>query len=133
AGLDPKQRIAIRNYISRIALDKIVIIATHVVSDIEYIARDVILLKKGVIADQAPPAQMAAKMQGKVFSVPVKAEDVAYYERAFRVVNITNDDAGIHCRILSKTSPCEGAVLVAPTLEDYYLWMFGEENHHFEK
>ena len=58
AGLDPKQRIAIRNFISRIAFDKIVIIATHVVSDVEFVARDVIMLKKGVIVDNAPPAEL---------------------------------------------------------------------------
>ena len=70
AGLDPKQRIAIRNYISKIAFNKIVIIATHVVSDIEFIARDIIMLKKGVIVDNAPPHELTKKKEGKVWNVP---------------------------------------------------------------
>ena len=65
AGLDPKQRIAIRNYISRISFNKIVLIATHVVSDIEFIARDIIMLKKGVIVDNAPPHELTRKIEGK--------------------------------------------------------------------
>ena len=63
AGLDPKQRISVRNYISSIALQKIVLIATHVVSDIEFIAKDVIILKKGIIVDQAPPSELLKKME----------------------------------------------------------------------
>ncbi|MBR4204953.1 MAG: ATP-binding cassette domain-containing protein [Clostridia bacterium] len=64
AGLDPKQRISIRNYISRIAFNKIVLIATHVVPDVEFIARDIIMLKKGVIADNAPPTELLKKIEG---------------------------------------------------------------------
>ncbi len=67
-----KQRIAIRNYISRIAFDKIVIIATHVVPDIEFIAWDIILLKKGVIVDNAPPHELTKKIESKVWNVPCK-------------------------------------------------------------
>ena len=63
AGLDPKQRIAIRNYIAKIAFNKIIIIATHVVSDVEYIARDVIMLKKGVIVDNAPPHELTKRLK----------------------------------------------------------------------
>ena len=70
AGLDPKQRISIRNYISKIAFNKIVIIATHVVPDIEFIARDIIMLKKGVIVDNAPPHELTQKIEGKVWNVP---------------------------------------------------------------
>lgn len=66
AGLDPKQRVAIRNYISKIAFDKIVIIATHVVADIEFIARDVIMLNKGIIIDNSAPHELLKKIEGKV-------------------------------------------------------------------
>ena len=76
AGLDPKQRIAVRNYISKIAFNKIVIIATHVVSDIEFIARDIIMLKKGVIVDNAPPYELTSKIDGKVWNVLCDEADV---------------------------------------------------------
>ena len=127
AGLDPKQRIAIRNYISRIAFDKIVLIATHVVSDVEYIARDVEMLKKGVIVDNAPPDELTEKISGKVFRVNTAQKDVTEYQRKFKVTNISKEDSGgVYLRILSDKAPAEDAIAVSPTLEDYYLHVFGE-------
>ncbi len=126
AGLDPKQRIAIRNYISKIAFNKIVLIATHVVSDIEYIARDIILLKKGVITDNAPPAELIKKIEGKVWSVPCTEADVTVMQERFRVTNIVKNDAGVSLRVLSDQKPEDHAVTVSPSLEDYYLTVFGD-------
>ncbi|MBR5615496.1 MAG: ATP-binding cassette domain-containing protein [Clostridia bacterium] len=128
AGLDPKQRIAIRNYIAKIAFDKIVIIATHVVSDIEYIAREVIMLKKGVIVDHAPPAELLKKIEGKVWSVPVAEEQVAEMQQKFRVTNISRDEmtGQVLLRVLSEECPDAKATAVPPSLEDYYLYIFGE-------
>ena len=128
AGLDPKQRIAIRNYIAKIAFDKIVIIATHVVSDIEYIAREVIMLKKGVIVDHAPPAELLKKIEGKVWSVPVAEEQVAEMQQKFRVTNISRDEVTgeVKLRVLAEERPTVQSISTAPTLEDYYLYVFGE-------
>ncbi len=127
AGLDPKQRIAIRNYISRIAFDKIVIIATHVVSDIEFIAREVIMLKKGIVVDHAPPAKLLKKMDGKVWSIPVIEDDVQKFQKVYQVTNINRDEQSgeIHLRVLSDLRPTKTAQLVRPNLEDYYLYVFG--------
>ena len=128
AGLDPKQRIVIRNYISRIALNKIVIIATHVVSDIEYIARDVIMLKKGVIVDHGTPSTLASKIHGTVWSLHAKEAEIASLSEKFRIVSMVKNEAsgGVTLRILSEIKPCENAVLLEPSLEDYYLSVFGE-------
>ena len=128
AGLDPKQRISIRNYISQIAFNKIVIIATHVVSDIEYIAREVIMLKKGVVVDYAPPSKLIEKMDGKVWSIPVIEDDVPKMQKEYQVTNISRDEQSgeIHLRVLSDLPPTETAQLVHPNLEDYYLYIFGE-------
>ena len=129
AGLDPKQRIAIRNYISRISFNKIVIIATHVVSDVEYIARDVIMLKKGVIVDNAPPADLLRKIDGQVWSVPAREDEVQPLQEKFRVTNILKNDDGVSLRILTDeadAAPTPTARAVSPTLEDYYLHIFGE-------
>lgn len=126
AGLDPKQRIAIRNYISRIAFDKIVIIATHVVPDVEYIAKDVIMLKKGVIADNAPPSELLRKIDGSVWRVKTAEDEVMDLQNAYMVTNILKDDDGVSVRILSDTKPTEDAIPVSPTLDDYYLHIFGE-------
>lgn len=130
AGLDPKQRITIRNYISRIAFNKIVIIATHVVSDIEFIARDVIFLKKGVIVDNASPHELVKKAEGKVWNVACRENEVAEFQNCFRVTNISRDDVNgnILLRVLSDAKPAENAAVAVPTLEDYYLYVFGEQN-----
>lgn len=126
AGLDPKQRISVRNYISKIAFNKTVIIATHVVSDIEYIARNVIMLKKGVIIDNATPTELISQIEGKVWHVPAKPEEVQAFQSLFTVTNIQKDDSGVSLRILSDTVPSPQAVPVAPSIEDYYLHVFGE-------
>ena len=131
AGLDPKQRIAIRNYISKIAFNKIVIIATHVVPDIEFIARDIIMLKKGVIADKAPPHELTKKIEGKVWNLHCRETDVQQMQEMYRVTNISRDDtasgeASVVLRVLSDADLSDHAQAVVPSLEDYYLYVFGE-------
>lgn len=128
AGLDPKQRIAIRNFISRIAFDKIVIISTHVVPDIEFIAREAILLKKGVIVDHATPAELLSKIEDKVWNIMAEENQVACLQQKFRVTNISRDEqtGKAVIRVLSDSKPTGEAVTVSPTLEDYYLYIFGE-------
>jgi len=128
AGLDPKQRIAIRNYISKIAFNKIVLIATHVVPDIEFIAKDIIMLKKGVIVDNAPPHELVKKIDGQVWLVPCAEHEVQAMQDHFRVTNIARDEqtGEVLLRVLSEVMPTERARTVAPTLEDYYLHVFGD-------
>ena len=131
AGLDPKQRIAVRNFISQIALNKIVIIATHVVPDIEFIARDIIILKKGVVVDNAAPADLLKKMNGKVWNVYIPENDIESIGKSYRITNVTRDETGndIIARVISDTDPSyEGCrtEMVSPTLEDYYLYVFNE-------
>lgn len=126
AGLDPKERIRIRNFISTIAINKIVIIATHVVTDIEFIAKEVILLKQGQIVMKDEPARLLTTIQDCVFEVRVP--DVAVLEQvqqSYKISNIINDSQGICARIVS-TQPPAGYVYeqVNPNLEDLYLYHF---------
>ena len=129
AGLDPKQRISIRNYISKIAFNKIVIIATHVVPDIEFAARNIIMLKKGIIADNAPPHELTGKIEGKVWNVFCDESVVQTMQEQFRVTNIARDDetGAVILRVLSDEKPDDRAKPVSPTLEDYYLYIFGNQ------
>jgi len=130
AGLDPKQRIAIRNYISKIAFNKIVIIATHVVTDIEFIAKEIIILKKGVIADIKPSAELTKKIADKVWNIVTAEENIQQMQEKYRVINISKTDKGVELRVLSENKPDEGEVVnVVPTLEDYYLYVFGSEQN----
>lgn len=126
AGLDPKQRIVIRNYISKIAFNKIVLIATHVVSDIEFIARNIIMLKKGVVVDNAPPHELIQKIEGKVWGISCNENEVQDIQNEFHVTNITREEntGGVVLRVLSDTQPTQLSKQVIPTLEDYYLYMF---------
>lgn len=127
AGLDPKQRIAVRNFISRIAFDKIVIIATHVVSDIEYIAKSVIMLKKGIIYDNDSAYALKSKMRSKVWIADCPDSDVDFIRKRYRTVNIAKASGDkTLIRILSDTKPFDNARNADPTLEDYYIYLFGD-------
>ncbi|MBQ4112400.1 MAG: hypothetical protein IJD38_06365 [Clostridia bacterium] len=123
---NPNERIAIRNYIASVALNKTVIIATHVVSDVEFIAREAIMLKKGVISDSGSPYELTQKIEGQVWQTVVAAEEVQAMQEKFRVVNIQNGEQGVILRILSDVKPTEDSVTVVPSLEDYYLYVFGD-------
>ena len=130
AGLDPKQRIAVRNYISRIALDKIVIIATHVVSDVEFIAKEIIMLRKGEVLCMAPQQELLQKIADKVWTADVCEDEVSAMQNKFTVTGIAKSDTAEHAitlRILSDTQPFADAKPANPTLEDYYLYVFGQQ------
>ncbi|MBQ2987836.1 MAG: ABC transporter ATP-binding protein [Clostridia bacterium] len=126
AGLDPKQRIAVRNYISQIAFNKIVIIATHVVSDVEYIANNIIILKKGHIYRSEAPASLVAEIEGKVWIAEVGESEVEAIRLSQKVTNISKEESCVRLRILSDTKPHPSAKTTAPNLEDYYLHVFGD-------
>ncbi len=129
AGLDPKQRIAIRNYISEISAGRIVLIATHVVSDIEFVSREIIMLKKGRIASQGAPSELLKQIAGKVWLIPCSGDDIGAVQAKFRTTAVTRDDFSGETllRVLSDSRPSENAKAVMPTLEDYYLWIFGDD------
>ncbi len=125
AGLDPKQRISVRNYISGLALNKIVLIATHVVSDIEFIAKDAIILKKGVIIDNAPPSELTRKMDHRVWNLRCKESEISTYDKEYQIISIAkNEDDSVDLRIIADSG--QEMSLLVPTLEDYYLSVFKE-------
>lgn len=126
AGLDPKQRIAVRNFISEIASDKTVLWATHIVSDIEGIAREIIILKQGEVIEIAVPEKLIQKINDKVWSVHVEHNAAEEFRKKYRICSTVPDADGLTLRLLSEGQPCEGAVPLAPTLEDYYLYIFGD-------
>ncbi len=128
AGLDPKQRISVRNYISENALSKTVIIATHVVQDIEFISRSIIMLKKGVIQDSGNVGFLREKARGKVWETVVNEGDYETERNKHRVINVKSEDGKIFLRVLSEEKPDADAVEVVPSLEDYYLYCFGEKS-----
>lgn len=130
AGLDPKQRIAVRNYISRIAMGKIVIIATHVVSDVEFIAKEIIMLRKGEIIQKAPGHEFLQQLDGKVWTLCVPEGEIAAVQSTFSVTNISaaeHQPGMAVLRVLCDDRPAPDACEQSPTLEDYYLYVFGQQ------
>lgn len=125
AGLDPKERIRIRNFISAIAADKIVLLATHVVSDVEFIAKEVMLIKAGELIAKDTTANLLHSMQGKVFEVYTQAGKLPEMQVKYRISNLTQEPDGICVRIVGDERPREGRVIDAkPNLEDLYLYQF---------
>lgn len=124
AGLDPKERVRLRNVIATVALDKIVIWTTHIVSDIEFIARDILMLKDGQLISRGTPQELINSMEGKVFSLPVAPEEVPAWQHKALVGNVQRREDDVLLRIVG--DECPGGTPVTPDLEDVYLYHFQE-------
>jgi ABC-type multidrug transport system ATPase subunit len=128
AGLDPKERIRLRNLIAEVALNKIVILATHVVSDVESIAKEIIFLKKGRLILSGPPSTLCAGIRGQVSEAVVPADRVSDVLREHRVIGMKPVADGMSVRMLARAEEVGGeAAAVQPQLEDVYLSVFEEE------
>lgn len=125
AGLDPKERIRIRNFISEIAEDKIVLISTHVVSDIEFIAKEIILLKQGKLVSHDTCPNLLSEIENKVVEVEIEREELKYYQDNYRVSNLYHNGEKIVVRLVTDNPPENHySKIVKPTLEDLYLYVF---------
>ena len=124
AGLDPKERVRLRNVIATIALEKIVIWTTHIVSDVEFIARDILMLKSGQLIARGTPESLVADMQGKVFTLPVRPAEVPKWQEKALVGNVQRRENDVLLRIVGDS--CPGGEAVSPDLEDVYLYHFQE-------
>lgn len=125
AGLDPKERIRIRNFVSEIAEDKIVLISTHVVSDIEFIAKEIILLKQGKLVSYDTCPNLVSEIENKVVEIEIDREELKYYQDNYRVSNLYHNGEKIVVRLVTDNSPENHySKIVKPTLEDLYLYVF---------
>lgn len=124
AGLDPQERIRIRNFISEIAAGKIVILATHVISDIEFIAKEILLIQRGKLIEEGEPKQLLQNLNGMVWNVYMNESELKQYEQQkIPIVNLTYAGDNICARILCREKPELGQAEEAqPTLEDVYLY-----------
>lgn len=127
AGLDPRERIRFRNLISRFAENRIVILATHIVSDIEFIANQIILLHEGQLLKQDSPQTLCKELEGKVWELDLPERDVPRELIHHTISNMARTDGGIHLRILSEEKPHADAILVEANLEEVFLFHCGEE------
>lgn len=127
AGLDPNERIRFRNLISELAENRIVLLSTHIVSDIESIAGDILLMKDGRIIASGTAASLIARMPEDVWSLRVSTSAVKDYLEAYRVSNVRAVGDSAELRLLSAVCPDPGAVRQEATLEDLFLCCFGEK------
>ena len=128
AGVDPNERIRIRNLISSISFQKIVIVATHVVSDIEFIADEFILLKDGHLLYKEPYNELVSLMDGKVFECLVKMEEVEDFSKSHKIVSLKKEKEDVRARVISEESLSGyDSRAVEPSLEDLYLHLYGDK------
>lgn len=127
AGLDPKERIRFRNIIGSLSKERIILLSTHIVSDVEYIADEIFLIKEGQLMASGNLEQMLEKARGKVWECYVRPEEAESWQARFSVSSLRNTEDGVRLRIISDTRPVENAQPTDPDLEDVYLYYFREK------
>lgn len=127
AGLDPKERVRFRNLLSEYAGDKIVILSTHIVSDVEAIADEVLLMKKGKFVLQGTVQELTENANGKVWELTVSPSEARKWQERTTVANLRHEGKDMVLRIVSDNMPGKQAVPCEATLEDLYLYYFPTE------
>lgn len=127
SGLDPRERIRFRNIISSLSKNRIVILSTHIVSDVEYIADEIMLMKSGHILCQGRMDTITKAAEGKVWECTVSQQESDRLNDEFAICNLRNVESGVHLRIVAEECPVKGARPVEPGLEDAYLYYMGGE------
>lgn len=125
AGLDPKERVRFRNLISAFSKDRIVILSTHIVSDIEFIAEEIIMMKSGQVIRFGNPQEITSEIDGQVWECTVPTAYAEKYAAFYNTSNLRNTTENqTILRIIADCQPMENAIMVQPTLEDLYLFYF---------
>ena len=128
AGLDPGERVRFRNLLSEFAQDRIVLISTHIVSDVEYIAAENAVMKDGKIIAVDTTEGLVQQIEGKVWQGSAPAGELPRWEHRLQVVNLRNEtDGTVALRDLAEAPQLPGSIPARPKLEDLYLWLFPEE------
>lgn len=128
AGLDPGERIRFRNLLSEFAHDRIVLISTHIVSDVEYIATQNAVMKEGKLIANGTTEDLVKLVDGRVWNAEIPLSELPLYEQKTRIINLRNIGAdSIAVRYLAEEPYAVSSKPAAPHLEDLYLWMFPQE------
>jgi ABC-type multidrug transport system ATPase subunit len=125
AGLDPEERVRFRNLLSDLSGERIVILSTHIVSDVEATATDIALIAKGTLVAHATPEALLTQVEGKVWEWVVSSAELNAAKQQFLISSTTRRSDGVHVRVLGDAPPA-GAKAVAPNLEDAYLYCLSQ-------
>jgi ABC-2 type transport system ATP-binding protein len=122
AGLDPEERVRFRNLLSELSGDRIIILSTHIVSDVEAVASDIALIREGTLLGFSSAEAWLGSLDGKVWEIVVPADQVAELKTRFTVSGTARRSEGVRVRIVAASAPSSSAQSVLPTLEDAYLY-----------
>lgn len=127
AGLDPNERIRFRNLISELSEDRLVLLSAHIVSDIEYIANEIWLMKDGEVLHKGSIEELINSMTETVWECLVPKNRVSDFMEKYKISNMKSEINQIMLRIISHEKPVENAMRVEASLEDVFLYYFGEK------
>jgi len=125
AGLDPEERVRFRNLLSELSGERIVILSTHIVSDVEATATDIALISQGTLVEHATPEELLRRVEGKVWEWVVPSAELNAARQKYLISNTARRSDGVHVRVLGNTPPV-GAQPVTPNLEDAYLFRLSQ-------
>ena len=121
AGLDPEERVRFRNLLSELSGERIVLLSTHIVSDVEAVATSIALIAGGRLVAHGAPEALLARVNGKVWEVVLASGELPALRQRHLVSNTAHRSDGVHARVVADTAPAPGARAVEPSLEDAYL------------
>ena len=131
-GLDPEERVRFRNLLSDLSGERIVLLSTHIVSDVEAIATDIAIMNRGQLLVHQTPERLLANVEGKVWEVVVPSDEVSSVRQRYQVSSTTRRSDGVHVRVVTEIPPALGkAHHVIPTLEDAYFHIIADRPQHF--
>ncbi len=122
SGLDPKERVRFRNIISALGKDRIILLSTHIVSDIEYIADEILIMKHGQLLISGKMEEIVSVAADKVWECTVSPEKAEKLNEFYTISNLRNVPEGVTVRLITDQAPAENAWKAVPTLEDAYLY-----------
>jgi ABC-type multidrug transport system ATPase subunit len=127
AGLDPAERVRFRNLLASLTTSRVIILSTHIISDVEAVANRLVILQEGRVLADTTPQVLLQSSAGKVWSVTTDQVTALQLQASFQVSTMVNQMNGITLRLISATRPHESAVVVDPTLEEAYLLATGQQ------
>jgi len=126
AGLDPEERVRFRNLLSDLSAERVVLLSTHIVSDVDSVAADIVVVAKGRLLRRGAPEDLLRDIDGQVWEATVSSSEVAAVRAVHTVSRMVRTTDGVRLRMLSPTRPSADAVPVPPDLEDAYLGIIGK-------
>ena len=127
-GLDPEERVRFRNLLSDLSGERIIILSTHIVSDVEATATEIALVNQGCLLQHAPPEHYLQAVEGKVWSYVLASAELGEARKTKLITGTIRRSEGVHIRIVAEKSPTQEAKSVIPTLEDAYLYHISKAN-----